>query len=810
MPAKGGREKLISDKKKSGSKPADTTPFQLTVVPPVSVALNPLIWLVWLLDFVIWLLVCVLGLLIPLSICIYRNIRRCFTSYSVEGDEDEDGFEAGARRRSAAQWEEGLPERLDFEGAEVVHECQSIWDIAETAFEEYDEMLALGTRKFVGMDTSQPGPPKRVFDKTSWISYEDFGIRAKGFGSALRQVGLQPSAPLTPGDSPTYNNQSILIFEDTCAEWLTALVGASSQSVIVVTSYATLGPKAVCEAIQDCNVPLVVCNRSKVADLVKESANLPVLKTIVYTDHYVEEDKVGQPIQQPGGNVRIIPFDEFVDMGIQAPVDPSPPTAEHMAVIMYTSGSTGKPKGVMITHGSVVASVSGLLEAVNLKANRDDQYVYVAHLPAAHIFEFCTEMCMLVIGAKIGFADPRTISSNGAVRRRKDGSLNFVAGYPDPPGAIQEFKPNMLVAVPVIWDTMKKGIETELGKQSWLLRSLVQAAFSAEVLARKQGRSCPLFNLIIFRKFRQLVGGRLISAAAGGGPLSGDVQTFLSVLLGINLQQGYALTETTCAGSAQSLVDITTGNVGGPLTSVEIKVRSCDGVEDPKDHDGHQYLEDDDHHYGTPCQGRGEICIRGPSVCSGYYKQPQKWAEVFDEDGWFHSGDIGYWDMSGRLVIVDRLKNLIKLKGGEYIAVEHMEKEYGQSVFVDGIKGGIMCYGDGDMRRPGALVQVNMHQLKQWAAANGLGDLDPEQLCQHEDAKKAVLDSLLKTGKNVGQNEKLVAVGLISGSGSMTSPTPTSPWTPENGCRTASNKLDRKNIQKCHEAAMNEIKAKGA
>jgi len=366
------------------------------------------------------------------------------------------------------------------------------------------------------------------------------------------------------------------------------------------------------------------------------------------------------------------------------------------------------------------------------------------------------------------------------------------------------------VAVPVIWDTMKKKIEEEVGKASFIPRSIFHAAFSAQRLALKQGRTCPLLNILFKKKFHAMMGGRFKFAASGGGPISAEVQEFISTCFGCSLRQGYALTETTMAGTCQWVDDPDTGNVGSPLGSVELKVRSCDGPEDPKDQEGHPYLDSDTDHYGTPCDGRGEILIRGPSVSMGYYKQPEKWAEVFDSDGWFYSGDIGYWDAKGRLVIVDRLKNLVKLKGGEYIALEHMEKEYGLSPFVDGIKGGIMCYGDGDMRRPGALVQVNLSELKKWARSQGIDDDDVEALCANEAAKKAVLESLIKAGKNVGANEKLVEIGLISGTGPIDEPTSKSPWTPENGCRTPSNKLDRKGIQKTFSALMDIIKAKGA
>jgi len=277
--------------------------------------------------------------------------------------------------------------------------------------------------------------------------------------------------------------------------------------------------------------------------------------------------------------------------------------------------------------------------------------------------------------------------------------------------------------------------------------------------------------------------------------------------MGFPLIQGYALTETTCAGTVQNTIDPDSGTVGGPVASVEIKLRSVTGQDDPKDKTGKKYKSTDKKHCGVPCQGRGEVCIRGPSVSNGYFKQPQKTKEAWDEDGWFRTGDVGIWDMRGRLCIVDRLKNLIKLKGGEYISVESMETAYGTSVYVrGGADGGIMCYGDGDMKKPVALLQVNIPQIQKWAAAVApdLKD-DLAALCSSDEAKQEVLRDLRDAGKpgdkpgcKLGANESLAGVLLL-----------TNGWTPENGGKTASNKLDRVKIKQMHQDHFEDLRSSG-
>jgi len=503
----------------------------------------------------------------------------------------------------------------------------------------------------------------------------------------------------------------------------------------------------------------------------------------------------------------VMSLQELVERGQQQlqqfPV--ASPEPGSVAVIMYTSGSTGKPKGVMIPHKGLAAAAASLATVVKPV---DGMEVYLAYLPAAHILELAAEIAMVASGASLGFADPRTLSSKGAVRKLEDGEMNSTPGYPHPPGAIQEFRPTLMAAVPIIWDTLKKGAEDGISSKSVVVQFLFQVAFSAQHYATKTGRTCPLFNILVFRTLHQMLGGRLRLAVTGGGPISGEVQSFVRTAFGCNLVQGYALTETCACGTVQDPDDPDDGVVGPPVPCVEIKLRSCDGAEDPTDREGNPYLADDETHINDEtCQGRGEVCIRGAAVSYGYFKQPEKTAEVFMPDGWFRTGDIGLWDSRGRLKLVDRLKNLVKLLGGEYIAIESMEKEYQTSIYVNSINGGVMCIGDGSMRKPAALVQVNLAEIKSWARLKGMEADDAEALCKDKAVQKEVLKNLTACGKGkLGANEIIGACHLIPGTGSLSQASTISPWTPENGCRTASNKLERRAITKIFEAQIDEMK----
>lgn len=191
--------------------------------------------------------------------------------------------------------------------------------------------------------------------------------------------------------------------------------------------------------------------------------------------------------------------------------------------------------------------------------------------------------------------------------------------------------------------------------------------------------------------------------------------------------------------------------------------------------------------------------MKGNNIAVGYYMMEEKTKEEFGADGFFHTGDIGQFMSDGSIRIVDRKKNLVKLKGGEYVALENMEMVYGNSPFVDAINGGICCYGDGDMDRPVAFMQLNEDYAMKWGKDNGVrGGID--ELKTSKALYDAVLADMVKEAKKGGLTslEKLVAVSYMP-----------SPWTPENGCLTAANKLQRKNVIQMFEKEFEETKPKG-
>lgn len=166
----------------------------------------------------------------------------------------------------------------------------------------------------------------------------------------------------------------------------------------------------------------------------------------------------------------------------------------------------------------------------------------------------------------------------------------------------------------------------------------------------------------------------LRSMVSGSAPLSKNVMNFYRIMLGIPVVEGYGQTENAACATISLPEDMTTsGHVGIPNPASEIVLA-----------DVHEmgYSHTDTYHKGQPCQGRGEILVRGPTVFKGYFKQPEKTKEAVDDEGWLHSGDIGLWTMDGNLQIIDRKKNIFKLSQGEYVAPEKIENVLIQSLLI--------------------------------------------------------------------------------------------------------------------------------
>ena len=219
----------------------------------------------------------------------------------------------------------------------------------------------------------------------------------------------------------------------------------------------------------------------------------------------------------------------------------------------------------------------------------------------------------------------------------------------------------------------------------------------------------------------------------GAAPIAPNVLGFLRAVFSCVVSEGYGQTEVGCGSNITHTNDLSAGTVGGPLQCVHIKLVSVPEM-------GYEVTDTAHGDDMFPCCGRGEVCFRGPSVFSGYYKMPEATKAAFDSDGWLHSGDIGLWTLDGKLKIIDRKKNIFKLSQGEYVAPEKIENVVLGSVYV----AQAFVYGDSFHSHLVAIVVPDEVALRQLSQTN---DGPLHALCDDENLTETVLEDIRKVSR---------------------------------------------------------------
>ncbi|GJP55181.1 hypothetical protein CLOM_g14159 [Closterium sp. NIES-68] len=569
----------------------------------------------------------------------------------------------------------------------------TMWDLFKTSVEKFGDNKFLGKRSIVD---GKAGP-------FEWDTYSEVHAKVLKLGSAYRAAGLDANA-------------KVGIYGINSPEWFMTMEACNCQSMQCVPLYDTLGAEAVSFILNHAEVSLVVVQAAKLPALLKSLPKCTEFVKTVVSMGPLDADS-SKALSDLG--MRGVSWDDFLKEGEAKPVDPSPSKPEDICTIMYTSGTTGEPKGVLITNHALATAVAGtkrFCEYNDCVLTPADSYI--SYLPLAHIFDRVAEELMTHVGGCIGFwqGDVKLLTAD-----------------------LEALKPTFFCGVPRIFDRIHSAVFSKIESTGGLTKLLFDFAYG-----RKQARlaagvkihhATPISDAIVFNTIKARLGGNVRIICSGAAPLAPHVEEFLKIAMCCPVVQGYGLTETNTSGFISYADRIEqAGTVGPPMPTLETRLESIPEM----NYDAIGAQEEG----GETHPPRGEVCIRGPILFSGYYKREDLTKEAVDAEGWFHTGDIGEWQPDGSMKIIDRKKNIFKLAQGEYVAVENLENVFGNCSALDMV----WVYGNSFEAVLVAVVVPNKASLLEWAKGAGV-EGDYAALCATEEAKKYIIGQLSETGK---------------------------------------------------------------
>ena len=381
-----------------------------------------------------------------------------------------------------------------------------------------------------------------------------------------------------------------------------------------------------------------------------------------------------------------------------------------LATMIYTSGTTGNPKGVMLSHNNLLSNVL----ACEPRIPGDSSCSSLSFLPVCHVYERMLHYLYMKTGISIHFAESMdTIGDN-----------------------IREVQPEIFTAVPRLIEKVYEKIMAKGDDLSGIKKSLFFWAVKLGEEYELEGKSgwykfkLKIARKLIFSKWQEALGGNVRAIASGAAALQPRLARIF-MAAEIPILEGYGLTETSPVISVNGLESgIKFGTVGTTIEGVEVKI-----------------AED------------GEILAKGPNIMMGYYNQPEKTKEVLDDDGWFHTGDIGEIVDGKYLKITDRKKEIFKTSGGKYIIPQVMENKFKESRFIEQI----MVIGEGE-KHPAALIVPSYDFLREWTERKGIkvDGKSNADLVQNADVIARVKKEVDQYNKLFGGYEQIKKFELLS------------------------------------------------
>jgi long-chain acyl-CoA synthetase len=519
-----------------------------------------------------------------------------------------------------------------------------------------------------------------------WKSFTwgETGDIVTSWAAGLISLGVEPE-------------QRVGIASSTRLEWVWADLANMCAGAATTTLYQSTPAEDVAYILNDSDTGVMfVEDRTQLEKVQSVRGQIPGLRTIIMlTDQDAADgDTVISADDLARRGEALLSQDPDVVKRTVAGIKP-----DDLATLIYTSGTTGRPKGVRLTHKNWVYE-GDAMDSLGVLRSDDLEYLW---LPLAHSFG----KVLLSGQLKVGFA--------AAVDGRVDKLVEHL-------GQVQ---PTFIAAVPRIFEKVYGTIQTmqeREGGAKYKIFKWAEGVGARAGAARRAGKNpggftnvqLGLADKLVFSKIRARMGGRVRYFVSGSAPLSGEIAEWFDNV-GLIILEGYGLTETSAFTFVNRPHNYSFGTVGEPAPGSEVKIA-------------------DD----------GEILIKGPGVMQGYHNLPEQTAEVFNDEGWFHTGDIGEITPEGLLKITDRKKDLIKTSGGKYVAPQGIEVKFKAAC---PYASNIVVHGDG-RNFVSALVTLDEPSITTWAQEHGIAGSYAE-IVSHPKTKEMVQKHIDEVNKQL-------------------------------------------------------------
>lgn len=572
----------------------------------------------------------------------------------------------------------------------------TVSEIMERAASKYSDCPFLGTRTVLGNEELGPyefktyGHVMRLVNKLA----DSLGPMVPRNGEGLRIVGIY-----------AVNRE----------EWVITDLACALQSITTVPLYDTLGVDNIEYIINQTEMTCVAASIKQIPTLVslRKEGKASSLSHVIHFESIPPAEK--REIESSSG-LSLLWYVDLINDG-SGSNPKTRPTSQDIYTICYTSGTTGQCKGVVLSHFNIVSSAASAL--LEFHFNPTDRYP--SYLPLAHIMERIISLVVMSEGVSIGFFA-------GNIMKLKDD--------------LAALKPTVFVSVPRLFHRLHDAITAQFQSKTGLAHWLVNSALASKTAAYQHSHAIHsrIWDSLVFSKVQASIGGQVKLMLSGSAPITKELISFVKIAFACPVLEGYGQTESCGASIVTRLSDNDCGYLGGPLAGLEIKLVSIPEM---------RYLASDVDEQGRPAP-RGELCMRGPQVFLGYYKQPDKTAEALDAEGWLHTGDIAViLPENGAVRLIDRKKNIFKLAQGEYVAAEKIEGVYSECPYINQI----FVYGDSYKANLVAIVVPNEAYIRRnWAPEHGVAAETPfPTLC----ANPALTVDILKDMNRVADENKL-------------------------------------------------------